>query len=109
MTTHLISAARKNGNGEARRISTRAMMTIGVAALGVDAVAAATKAIEVFDEFMLLHCPRERCNEGFINIGGCEVFFKFEFCDDGMSIASSDPYHHAVTQRVVSLICADEK
>lgn len=109
MTTHLISADRKNGSGRVSKHSTRAMMTIGVAALGVDAVAAATKAIEVFDEFLMLHCPGERCNEGFINIRGHEVFFKFEYCDDGMGIVSNDPYHPAVTQRVVSLICSDEK
>lgn len=110
MTNHLIRAELKNGNGlHSKTLSTRAMMTIGVAALGIDAVAAAVKAIEVFDEFMLIHCPGERCNEGFVTISGRETFFKFEYCDNGMGIVSDDANHPAVTQRIVSLIRADEK
>jgi stage V sporulation protein SpoVS len=85
-----------------------AVMTTGVAALGVEAVNRAIKAISVFDDFCEKNDPYQEHDFGVIDIEGQKVFFKIDYYDKSRNMHSPDPSDPDVTERVLTIMLAEE-
>ena len=68
-------------NDELRKDFNRghAVMTMGIAALGAEAVARIVKTIEVYDDFCHANDPYEEHDFGSFEIDGHTIFFKIDY------------------------------
>jgi hypothetical protein len=84
------------------------VITVGVAALGHEAVEIIVKAISAFDDFCLENDPHEEHDFGSIEIDGKKIFFKIDYYDLSLMYHSPDPSDPSVTQRVITIMLAEE-
>lgn len=84
------------------------LMTPGIAALGPESVERVVKAITVFDDFCNENDPFSEHDFGALDVDGKRIFFKIDAYDKTFSFASPDPTNPAVTERVITLMLADE-
>ena len=85
-----------------------AVMTPGVAALGAEAVERIVKTIAAFDDFCHANDPYEEHDFGAFDVDGHTIMFKIDFFDRELSMHSPDPTDPAVTQRVITIMLAEE-
>jgi hypothetical protein len=85
-----------------------ALMTAGVAALGAEAVARIVKTISVYDDFCHANDPYEEHDFGSFEADGHTIFFKIDYFDKSRSFHSPDPSDHTVTERVITIMLAEE-
>jgi Protein of unknown function (DUF3768) len=97
-------------NDELRRQLTggRAVMTPGIAALGSEAVHRLIQTIAVFDDFCTANDPHSEHDFGAFEFDGTPVMFKIDYYDKDLSLHSPDPADPAVTERVITLMLAEE-
>jgi len=97
-------------NDELRHDFTRgvAVITTGVAALGAEAVDRIIKTIAVYDDFCHANDPHEEHDFGAFPAEGHAIFFKIDYFDQTMTYHSPDPSDPAVTQRVITIMLAEE-
>ena len=84
------------------------VMTQGVAALGREAVARIVKTITVFDDFCNANDPYEEHDFRAFEAEGHTIFFKIDYLDMALTHHSPDPADPAVTERVLTLMLAEE-
>ena len=95
-------------NDAARRTFTgcRVMVTRGVAALDcVDAVLAAVRSYSTFNADNDPYCEHDFVS---FAIAGERLFWKFDYYDSDMQMASLDPSDDTITVRVLTIMLADE-
>ena len=85
-----------------------AVMTCGVAALGAEAVARIVKTIAVFDDFCHANDPHQEHDFGSFDADGKTIFFKIDYYDKGLGCHSPDPTDRSVTERVITIMLAEE-
>jgi hypothetical protein len=85
-----------------------AVMTPGVAALGAEAVERIVKTIAVFDDFCHANDPHEEHDFGAFDVDGRTIMFKIDYFDRELSMHSPDPADPSVTQRVITIMLAEE-
>jgi hypothetical protein len=85
-----------------------ALITVGVAALGVEAVARIVKTIAVYDDFCYANDPYEEHDFGAFEIDGNKLFFKIDYYDKSRCCHSPDPADPSVTERVITIMLAEE-
>ena len=85
-----------------------AVMTPGIAALGAEAVARIVKTVAVFDEFCHANDPHEEHDFGAFEADGQRVFFKIDYYDKTLTHHSPDPADPSVTERVITIMLAEE-
>jgi hypothetical protein len=85
-----------------------AVMTPGVAALGAEAVKRIIKTIAVFDDFCHANDPYEEHDFGAFEVDGHTIMFKIDYFDRELSMHSPDPADPSVTQRVITIMLAEE-
>ena len=85
-----------------------AVMTPGVAALGQEAVDRIFKTITVFDNFCHANDPHEEHDFGSFEAEGTTIFFKIDYYDRSLNHHSPDPADPSVTERVITIMLADE-
>jgi hypothetical protein len=85
-----------------------AVMTTGVAALGAEAVARIVKTITVFDDFCHANDPHEEHDFGAFVAEGVRIFFKIDYFDKQLQMHSPDPSDPSVTERVITIMLAEE-
>jgi hypothetical protein len=85
-----------------------ALITVGVAALGADAVARIVKTIAVYDDFCHANDPYEEHDFGSFEADGHTLFFKIDYFDSTLTVHSPDPSDPAVTKRVITIMLAEE-
>jgi len=85
-----------------------AVMTIGIAALGTEAVARIVKTIEVYDDFCHANDPHEEHDFGSFEIDGHTIFFKIDYFDKDLTYHSLDPSDPSITERVITIMLAEE-
>jgi hypothetical protein len=83
-------------------------MTAGVAALGAETVARIVKTIGVYDDFCHANDPHEEHDFGSFEVDGHTVFFKIDYCDKVLAGHSPDPTDPSVTERVITIMLAEE-
>ena len=86
----------------------RAVITPGVAALGQAAVARIIKTIAVFDDFCQANDPYGEHDFGAFDAEGHTVFFKVDYFDSTLTYHSPDPADPTVTERVLTIMLAEE-
>ncbi len=97
-------------NDELRRNlpNSHAMMTAGVAALGPEAVARIVKTIAVYDDFCQANDPYGEHDFGSFDADGHLIFFKIDYLDKALTYHSPDPSDPSVTERVITIMLAEE-
>jgi len=85
-----------------------AVMTPGVAALGQVAVDRIVKTIAVFDDFCHANDPHQEHDFGSFEADGHTIMFKIDYLDRDLSMHSPDPADPSVTQRVITIMLAEE-
>ena len=85
-----------------------AMMTPGVAALGAAAAERIFRTIAVFDDFCHANDPHQEHDFGSFEAEGQTIFFKIDYYSKDMTMHSLDPSNPAVTQRVITIMLAEE-
>ena len=97
-------------NDQLRRDLTggRAVMTPGIAALGSQAVQRLVQTIVTYDNFCIANDPHGEHDFGAFDFDGIEVFFKIDYFDKDLNCHSPDPADPAVTERVITLMLAEE-
>ena len=91
-----------------RLIGGMAVMTPGIAALGQEAVRRIVKTIDVYDDFCHANDPHEEHDFGAFEADGHKVFFKIDYFDSTLTYHSPDPSDPAVTNRVITIMLAEE-
>jgi hypothetical protein len=85
-----------------------AMITPGVAALGQQAVERIVKTIAVYDDFCHANDPHEEHDFGSFEADGHTIMFKIEYYDKALTYHSPDPSDPSVTERVITIMLAEE-
>ena len=85
-----------------------AVMTPGVAALGQQAVERIVQTISVFDNFCTANDPHEEHDFGSFKVEGRTIFFKIDYFDKSLTHHSPDPSDPSVTERVITIMLAEE-
>ena len=100
----------RNLNDELRQhlIGGLAVTTAGVAALGPDAVARIVRAIAAFDGFSDANDPHHEHDFGCLETEGQRLMFKIDYYDSQMQYHSPDPADPSVTERVMTIMLAEE-
>jgi len=88
-------------------IATRSC-TAGVAALGPEAVARIVKTIAVYDDFCHANDPYGEHDFGSFEADGQLIFFKIDYLDKALICHSPDPSDPSVTERVITIMLAEE-
>jgi len=97
-------------NDELRKnlIGGLALITPGVAALGQEAVERIVKTLAVFDDFCEANDPYGEHDFGAFEADGHKLFFKIDYYDTNLTYHSPDPSDPAVTERVITIMLAEE-
>jgi hypothetical protein len=85
-----------------------AVITPGVAALGPAAVDRIVKTIALFDDFCHANDPHEEHDFGAFEADGHMIMFKIDYFDRDLSMHLPDPADPSVTQRVITIMLAEE-
>jgi Protein of unknown function (DUF3768) len=85
-----------------------AVITPGVAALGQQAVDCIVRTIAVYDDFCHANDPHEEHDFGSFRAEGQTIFFKIDYFDTTLTYHSPDPSDPSVTERVITIMLADE-
>ena len=85
-----------------------AVMTAGIAALGPEAVARIVKTIAVYDDFCQANDPYGEHDFGSFESDGTLIFFKIDYFDKDLNYHSPDPADPSVTERVITIMLAEE-
>ena len=85
-----------------------AVITVGVAALGNEAVERIVKTIAVYDNFCHENDPYEEHDFGAFEIEGHTIFFKIDYFDPTLTYHSEDPADPTITHRVITIMLAEE-
>jgi hypothetical protein len=85
-----------------------AVITPGVAALGQQAVERIVKTIAVYDDFCHANDPHEEHDFGSFQADGQTIFFKIDYYDKNLTYYSPDPSDASMTERVITIMLADE-
>ena len=111
MTTSKIEQIRTLNDQLRQNLGTEvatAVITIGVAALGAEAVARIVKTIVVYDDFCHEKDPYEEHDFGAFEAEGHTIFFKIDYYDPTETHHSDDPADPSVTRRVITIMLAEE-
>jgi hypothetical protein len=84
------------------------VLTVGVHSLPQAKLAEAVAAVAAFSEFSEDNDPHGERDFGAVEVGGARLFWKIDYCDLDLCMASPDPADPAVTKRVLTLMLADE-
>ena len=85
-----------------------AVITPGVAALGQQAVDRIIKTIAVYNDFCHANDPHEEHDFGSFEANGQTIFFKIDYFDKTLTYHSPDPSDASMTERVITIILAEE-
>ena len=97
-------------NDELRRFGRggRIMITPGIQALGVRAVARVLTAVAAFDAFTGDNDPYGEHDCAILAVDGIEVLFKIDYYDQDLVYHSPDPADPTSTQRILVVMLAGE-
>lgn len=83
-------------------------LTGGVSALAQGDLAKAVEAVKTFSDFTEANNPHGERDFGAFEIAGKTLFWKIDYYDLDLCMASPDPADPTVTKRVLTLMLAEE-
>jgi len=83
-------------------------MPPGIAALGQEDVERIVQTVAVFDDFCHANDPYEEHDFGSFEAEGEKIFFKIDYFDRTLTYHSPDPADPTVTERVITIMLAEE-
>ena len=86
----------------------KAVMTLGVAALGPEVVQRVVQVLTCFDDFHHACDPYSEHDFGSFELDGNRFFFKIDYYDKTLTAGSPNPADPDVTERVITLMLAEE-
>jgi hypothetical protein len=104
------SARMRALNDELRRFGRggRIMITSGIQALGTKGVARVLAAVAAFDAFTGDNDPHGEHDCAILTVDGVRVLFKIDYYDRNLTYHSPDPSDPTVTERVMTVMLANE-
>ena len=108
MTTDIDRIRELNDELRQYLIGGSAMITAGVAALGQQFVERVVQTIAVFDDFHHANDPHAEHDFGAFEVDDYRLFFKIDYYDSTFNQRSPDPADPAVTERVITIMLAEE-
>jgi hypothetical protein len=108
MTTKLEAIRALNDELRHNLTTGTAFLTTGVAALGAEAVARIVKTIAIYDDFCHANDPYEEHDFGSFEADGQTIFFKIDYYNKALTSHSPDPSDPSVTERVITIMLAEE-
>ena len=84
------------------------VITPGIAALGQEAIDRIVKTIAVYDAFCHANDPYGEHDFGSFEAEGEKIFFKIDYYDKALAAHSPDPADPSVTERVITIMLAEE-
>jgi len=97
-----------NDNLRRNMVGGSAVMTPSIAALGPDFVERAFKTLAAFDDFHHANDPHEEHDFGIFEVDGLHLMFKIDYYEKSLNYHSLDPSDPDVTERVITLMLAEE-
>ena len=85
-----------------------AVMTPGIAALGADAVRRILQTLATFDDFCQANDPHGEHDFGSFEFDGVSIMFKIDYFDKKLQFHSPDPADPSVTERIITVMLAEE-
>lgn len=97
-------------NDHARQTFTgcRVLITQGIQALPAEQLVQVLDAVRSFNQFTPNNDPYEEHDFGRIRLGSSVIFWKFDYYDPDLRMASLDPTDPTITKRVLTIMMADE-
>lgn len=89
-------------------IGGRTLLTAGVASLPTDTLAATLRAVAEFDAFTADNDPYGEHDCATVEVTGVRVIWKIDYYDPETSRHSDDPTNPAITNRVLTIMLAEE-
>lgn len=86
----------------------KAVMTPGAAALGSEEVQRLVQTIAIFDDFCTANDPHGEHDFGAFEFEGARIMFKVDYYDNDLNFHSPNPTDPAVTERVLTIMLAEE-
>ncbi len=84
------------------------LMTRGIVALGAEHQLAIRNAIAAFEDFSEENDPYGEHDFGALIVKGTPILFKIDYFDRGLSSHYPDPADPSVTERVLTIMLAEE-
>ena len=84
------------------------LITSGVEALGADSVGQILAAVAGFQDFTPDNDPYGEHDFGALTFSGRKIFWKIDYYDNDLKMASPDPADPIVTSRVLTIMLAEE-
>lgn len=85
-----------------------AVMTPGIASLGSGAITRLLQTISIFNDFGERNDPHGEHDFAAFTFEGSDIIFKIDYYDRNLQYHSTDPSDPAVTERVITIMLADE-
>lgn len=97
-------------NDHARQTFTgcRVLITKGISELDGLVIQQIVRAVQAFDEFTADNDPYQEHDFGRVAVAEHSVFWKFDYYDLDLQMASPDPADTTVTARVLTIMLAEE-
>jgi hypothetical protein len=108
MDTHTYRIRTLNDKLRQHLIGGGVVMTPGIAAVGPVAIERIVRTIAVFDDFCRKNDPYQEHDFGAFDVEGQTVFFKIEYYDKTLAAHSPDPADPSVTERIMTIMLAEE-
>jgi len=89
-------------------VASRVVMTPGIAAMSPDERSEIREQVELFNDFTEDNDPHEEHDFGSFMYVGQKVFWKIDYYNRTLDAGSEDPSDPAVTQRVLTIMLANE-
>ena len=85
-----------------------AVMTPGIAALGTEVVERIVHFISAYDSFTVSNDPYGERDFGELETEGQRILFKIDYFDKALQFHSPDPCDPSATERVMTIMLAEE-
>lgn len=107
-TDHSRAIAQLNDRARRSFEECRVLITQGISALEPAIVSDVLSAVQSFNRFDARNDPYGEHDFGRLSVAGHEVFWRFDYYDFDLQMASLDPAEASITARVLTIMLAEE-